>query len=207
MRARMPQGFAAGLALAAAMLATVPPAAAAQGDLASDTNLDQFYPGQDDGPDGWSLAESDHTAPPSARSTTPPGCSFQTLFPAEGSRRAVLPSGSVLSVQLLRAQKDGAQRDVRTVQSWAERCASFTALGGGGTTGKNWLRVEPADAPSAKAVSYLVSAQSPFVPDELELAGTVRGALILVSQTDPGDDDSAADVYRAIAAKINDWRG
>jgi hypothetical protein len=202
MRGRRALGFAAGLALFAATPGALPPAAAAQGDLPLNADLGQFYPDQNDMPGSWPRTEADQPTPPSARSTVPPGCSFHALFPAEGGRQAVLPSGSVLRVQLLRSDNG-----VQTVRSWAGRCASFTALGGGGTTGKNWLRVAPADAPSADAVGYRVSGQSPFVPDELELAGTVRGALILVSQADPADGDAAADVYRAIAAKINDWRG
>ncbi|MGL6236258.1 MAG: tat pathway signal sequence [Segniliparus sp.] len=194
------KGFAA-LVVASAALAAGPQAAAAPDDLPANADLGQFYPSQTDLPDGWSLGSQNAQAVPSADSTTPAGCAFLGLFPATGSRTAEGPGRSFLRVHVL--HDAGA---LRTVLSWREKCASFTMLGGGGTTGKNWMSVESAEPPDSNSVVYRITGQGPFVPPELEVAGSVRGVLVLVSQSGPADDGLAADVYRATAAKINEWR-
>ncbi|EFV13015.1 hypothetical protein [Segniliparus rugosus] len=186
---------------AAAMLLAGAKAHAEPNDLPASADLGQFYPKQADLPDGWSLTSQEALAAPSPDSTTPAGCSLAHFFPPGSARTVAGPGNSTLVVRLL-VGRDG----LHTVRSWAEKCASFTMLGGGGTTGKNWMSVQTADAPASGALAYRVTGQGPYAPAELLLAGSVRGALVLVAQLDPADD-AAADVYRAVAAKINDWRG
>ena len=198
----------AALAFASAMPATGAQAVAAPGDVPPDTDGGQFYPKQADLPDGWSLTDQAALAAPSADTTTPAGCSPASFFPPGSARIVAGPGNSTLVVRLLVGYDHYPTDPVHTVRSWAERCASFTMLGGGGTTGKNWMSVQAAEAPAADTLAYRVTGQGPFVPPDLVLAGSVRGALVIVGQLDSGDGDTtAADVYRTIAAKINAWRG
>lgn len=188
-------------AVIAAALATGTQAVADPADLPAGTDLGQFYPDQSELPPGWSLDGQSPRALPSTASTTPPGCSLAGFFPAASSRAASGPDGSDLRVRLFPGS-DG----VGTIRSWAKKCESFTAPGSGGTTGKNWMSVQPAEAPVADALAYRVTGQGPFVAPELALVGSVRGVLVLVSQSGP-TEDAAAEVYRATTAKITSWRG